>query len=162
MKILTATLVAFTGLSLCAAPLGFAQVTTANAATDNNAIETNLKTMENNWAKAQLQPDKGLSVVGGMLASDYAGVGSKGELRDKAAQLEHMKSDTDTYSESKNDSMKVRVYAANLATVSGTSTEQGKDKDGKEFNRSYAWIDTWMDRGGNWQCIASSGTAIKK
>jgi hypothetical protein len=56
----------------------------------------------------------------------------------------------------------VRVYAANLATVSGTSTEQGKDKDGKEFNRSYAWIDTWMDRGGNWQCIASSGTAIKK
>ncbi len=61
-----------------------------------------------------------------MLASDYAGVGSKGEMRDKAAQLEHMKSQTDTFTDSKNDTMKVRVYAPNLATVCGTSTEKGK------------------------------------
>jgi hypothetical protein len=162
MKIITATLVAFVGLSLIAVPLGLAQATTAKGATDNSAIETSLKSMEDNWAKAQLQPDKGVSVVEKMLASDYAGVGSKGEMRDKPAHLAHMKSDTDTYSDSKNDTLKVRVYAPNIATVSGTSTEKGKDKDGKEFSRSYAWVDTWMDRGGTWQCIASSGTAITK
>ncbi len=160
MKIMTATMVALAGISFCAAPVAFAQGT--GAATDNGAIETKLKSMEDSWAAAQMEKDKGVSTVGNMLASDYAGVGSKGELRDKAKQVEHMKSDTDTYTESKNDTMKVHVYAPNLATVCGTSTEKGKDKDGKEFSRSYAWVDTWMDRGGQWQCIASSGTAITK
>jgi hypothetical protein len=158
MKLVTATLVALTGLSLIAAPIAFAQ----SASADTGAIETKLKSMEDSWAAAQLQKDRGASVVGGMLASDYAGVGSKGEIRNKSEQLEHMKSDTDTYTDSKNDSLKVHVYAPNLATVCGTSTEKGKDKEGKEFSRSYAWVDTWMDRSGEWQCIASSGTAIKK
>lgn len=162
MKLITATLVALTGLSLCAAPIAFAQTTTANAAADTGTIETNLKSMEDSWAAAQLQKDRGASVVEGMLASDYAGVGSKGDIRNKSEQLEHIKKDTDTYTDSKNDTLKVHVYAPNLATVCGTSTEKGKDKDGKEFNRSYAWVDTWMERNGQWQCIASSGTAIKK
>lgn len=161
MKIITATLVAFTALSLCAAPLAFAQ-TTANAASDTGAVETKLKSMEDSWAAAQLQKDRGVSAVSGMLASDYAGVGSKGEIRNKTEQLAHMKSDTDAYTDSKNDSMKVHVYAPNLATVCGISTEKGKDKDGKEFSRSYAWVDTWMDRGGQWQCIASAATAVTK
>ena len=138
-----------------------AQTTTANAASDTST-ETKLKSMEDSWAAAQLQKDRGVSAVGEMLASDYAGVGSKGEIRNKAEQLEHMRSDTDTYTDSQNDTMKVHIYAQNLATVCGTSTEKGKDKDGKEFSRSYAWIDTWMDRNGQWQCIASSGTAITK
>ena len=135
-----------------------AQTTTA----DTGATESKLKSMEDSWAAAQLQKDRGVSAVTGMLASDYAGVGSKGEIRNKAQQIEHMRSDTDTYTESKNDTIKVHVYAPNLATVCGTSTEKGKDKDGKEFSRSYAWVDTWMDRNGQWQCIASSGTAITK
>jgi hypothetical protein len=162
MKLVTATLVALTGLSLCAAPIAFAQSKTTKAPADRGAIENKLKSMEDSWAAAELQQDRGVSAVGGMLASDYAGVGSKGEIRNRSEQLEHMKSDTDTYSDSKNDTMKVHVYAPNLATVCGTSTEKGKDKDGKEFSRSYAWVDTWMDRNGQWQCIASSGTAITK
>jgi len=162
MKIITATLMALTGLSLCAAPIAFAQTTKANAAADKGAIETKLKSMEDSWAAAQLQKDRGVSAVGGMLASDFAGVGSKGEIRNKSEHLEHMRSDTDTYTDSKNDTLKVHVYAPNLATVCGTSTEKGKDKDGKEFSRSYAWVDTWMDRSGQWQCIASSGTPITK
>ena len=162
MKIITATFVALTGLSLCAAPIAFAQTTTANATANTGAIETKLKSMEDSWAAAQLQKDRGVGAVGGMLARDYAGVSAKGEIRNKSEQLEHMRSDTDTYTDSKNDTLKVHVYAPNLATVCGTSTEKGKDKDGKEFSRSYAWVDTWMDRSGQWQCIASSGTPITK
>lgn len=158
MKLITATLVALTGLSLCAAPIAFAQ----SASADTGAIETKLKSMEDSWAAAQLQKDRGVSVVGGMLASDYAGVGAKGEIWNKTEHLEHIKSDTDTYSDSKNNSLKVHVYAPNLATVCGTTTEKGKDKEGKEFSRSYAWVDTWMDRGGQWQCIASSLIPITK
>lgn len=152
MKPITATLMAITALGLGVAPLALGA--------DNSAIETKIKQMEDSWAASQMQPDHGASIVAGMLAADYSGVGSKGEIRDKAAQIEHIKVDTDTYTSAKNDTMKVRVYGADVATVCGTSTEAGKDKDGKEFNRSFAWVDTWMQRDGKWECIASGGTPL--
>ncbi len=152
MKSLTATLVAITALGLCAAPFALAA--------DNSGVESKIKEMEDSWAASQTQKDHGASAVEGMLAADYAGVGSKGEIRDKSSQISHIKNETDTYTTSKNDSMKVHVYGADVATVCGTSTETGKDKDGKEFSRSYAWVDTWMQRNGKWECIASGGTPV--
>ena len=116
--------------------------------------------MEDSWAASQLQKDHGASIVEGMLASDYAGVGAKGVIRDKSSQLEHIKNDTDTYTASKNDKIEVHVYGPDVATACGTSTEAGKDKDGKAFSRSYAWVDTWMQRNGKWECIASGGTPV--
>jgi len=156
MKLITATFIAISGLSLGAAPLALAQT----SASHNSEVETKIKAVEDSWAAAQLQKDHGAGVIDGLLANDYAGVGSKGEMRDKAKQMEHIRADTDTYSYSKNDSMTVHAYGPDLATVCGTSTEKGKDKDGKEFNRSYAWVDTWTQRNGKWQCIASGGTPL--
>jgi len=118
--------------------------------------------MEDSWAASQLQKDHGASVVDGLLSADYFGVSSKGKIQNKAEHLEVMRTDTDTYTYSKNDSMNVRLYGPNIATVCGTSTEKGKDKDGKEFSRSYAWVDTWMERNGEWHCIAGSGTLLAK
>ncbi len=68
--------------------------------------------------------------------------------------LAEMGKETDTLSSSVNDNMEVHLYGTTVATVCGTSTEKGKDKDGKEFNRSYVWVDTWMERNGKWECIA--------
>ncbi len=155
MKLFTATLVAITALGLCAAPLALA------LEADSSAVETKIKSMEDAWAAAQMQKDHGASVVEGFLASDYHGITSKGEMRNKSEHIEKMRADTDTYTSSKNDSLKVHVYGTDVATVCGTSTEKGKDKDGKEFSRSYAWLDTWMLRDGQWQCIASVGTLLK-
>ncbi len=152
MKLITVTLIAISGLSLGAAPFALAQA--------SSDVETKIKAMEDSWAASQLQKDHGASVVDGLIAADYAGVGSKGEIRDKAKQIEHIRSDTDTYTSSKNDSMVVHSYGADVATVCGTSTEAGKDKDGKDFTRSFSWVDTWMQRNGKWQCIASGGTPM--
>jgi hypothetical protein len=58
--------------------------------------------------------------------------------------------------------MDVHVYGSNLATVCGTTTENGKGKDGKQFTRSYMWIDTWMERDGKWQCIGEGVMALPK
>jgi hypothetical protein len=162
MKAVIATCVALTGLSLCAAPFAVAQ--TSAAATDNSAasgaVETKIKAMEDSWAASQMQKDHGASVVDGFLASDYSGVGSKGEIRNKAEQMDHIRTDSDTYTSSTNDTMEVRMYGSDVAVVCGKSTEAGKDKDGKSFSRSYAWADTWMQRNGQWQCIASGGAPM--
>ena len=91
-----------------------------------------------------------------MVADDFSGFNSKGKHRTKSQLVDEIKNETNTLSSSVNDKMDVHVYAPNLATVCGTSTEKGKDKDGKEFTHSYAWVDTWMERNGKWECIAEA------
>ena len=139
-------------LVLAAAPYAGAQ--------DNSAIETKLKQMEDAWEKAFM--DKDQAAVGNMVADDYAGINSKGEHQNKTQLLDEIKTSTDTLSASTNDSMEVHVYGPTLATVVGTSTEKGKDKDGKQFSRSFGWVDTWMERNGKWECIGEAVMPLKK
>jgi hypothetical protein len=157
MKLFT-PLLALTVAVFAIAPGARAQAGSADTA----AVETKLKQMEDAWGKAFLDKDHGAAAVAPMIAADFAGFSPKGEKRDKSQLLDEMKKGTDTATESTNDRMDVHVYAPNLATVVGTSTEKGKDKNGKTYNRSYAWVDTWMERNGKWECIAEAVTEIPK
>jgi hypothetical protein len=139
-------------LGLCAAPFAHAQ--------DTSGVEAKLKSMEDSWSAAQLQKDHGVSVIEGLLAADFVGVDSKGKISNKSETLERMRSDKDSYTSAKNDKMEVHLYGSNIATVVGTSSEKGKDKNGKEFSRSFAWADTWMERNGKWECIAEGVTQL--
>ncbi len=124
MKSITATLVAITAMGLCTTPLA--------RAADDSAIESKIKQMEDSWAASQMQKDHGASAVEAMLASDYAGAGSKGEIRDKSSQIKHIKDDTDTYTSSKNDSMKVRVLPVPMSRQSaGPPRKRAKTRKGK-------------------------------
>lgn len=146
MKKLVMPLLAITLVTFVVAPCARAK--------DNSAIEAKLKQMEDVWGKAIL--DKDSAAVEKMVANDFAGFSSKGDKRSKAALVEEIKNSTDTLSSSTNDDMEVHIYAPKVATVCGTSSEKGKDKDGKEFSHRYAWVDTWMERNGKWECIAEA------
>ena len=124
-------------------------------------IETNLKQMEDAWSKAL--KDKDQAAVGNMVADDYAGINSKGEHQNKTQLLDEIKSSTDTLSASTNDSMQVHVYGPSLATVVGTSTEKGKDKNGKQFSRSFGcgrYLDGRATENG--RCIGEAVMPLKK
>ncbi len=143
-------------LAFAAAPLARAQDTpaTSEKSADTSGVKAKIKQMEDAWAKALM--DKDPTAVGNMVAEDFAGSNSKGVKMNKSKLLKDIKDETNTLSSSVNDSMDVHVYAPNLATVCGRSSEKGKDKDGKEFTHSYAWVDTWMERNGKWECIAEA------
>jgi ketosteroid isomerase-like protein len=147
MKLFTSLLV-ITLLGLAAAPCAHAQ---ENAA-DSSAVQANLKQMEDAWVKALTSKDQ--TTVGNMIADDFAGLNPEGKHVTKSQLLDEIKNEPNTLSSVTNDNMDVHVYGPNLATVSGTTTEKGKDKHGKEFTRSYVWVDTWMERNGKWECIA--------
>jgi hypothetical protein len=151
MKI-SASLLSFALALFVVAPCLRAQ----SGSADHEAIKTKLKQTEDAWVKALADPDHGVAVVANFLAADYSGYSPKGEHQNKSQLLESMKNETDTVTSSSNDSMDVHVYAPNLATVCGTTTEKGKDKAGKEFTHFYAWVDTWMERNGKWECIAEA------
>jgi len=147
MKLFTPLLV-ITLLGLATVPRGHAQ---ENAA-DSAALQAKLKGMEDAWVKALV--DKDQAAVGNVIADDFAGFNPDGKHVGKSQLLDEMKNERNTLSSATNDNMDVHVYGPNLATVCGTTTEKGKDKDGKEFTRSYVWVDTWMERNGKWECIA--------
>ena len=155
MKLFTPLLI-ITLLAFAVTPYAQAQEKSA----DSSAIKTKLTEMEDAWAKALQNKDH--AAVGNMVADDFAGFSSKGEHLTKSQLVNEIKDETDTLNSSVNEKMDVHVYAANLATVCGTSTEKGKDKDGKQFTRSYVWLDTWMERNGKWECIAEGVMESRK
>ena len=155
MKLFTPLLV-ITLLGLAAAPCAHAQ---ENAA-DSSAVQANLKQMEDAWVKALVTKDH--AAVGNMIADDFAGFNPEGKNVTKSQLLDAAKNEPNTLSSATNDNMDVHVYGPNLATVSGTTTEKGKDKAGKQFTRTYVWVDTWMERDGKWQCIAEGVMESRK
>ncbi len=155
MKLFTPVLV-ITLLALAAAPCAHAQ---ENAA-DSNAVQANLKQMEDAWVKALVSKDQ--TAVANMIADDFAGFNPEGKHVTKSHLLDEIKNEPNTLSSATNDNMDVHVYGPNLATVTGTTTEKGKDKDGKQFTRSYVWLDSWIERNGKWQCIAEGVMESRK
>jgi ketosteroid isomerase-like protein len=147
MKLLSPLLIS-TLVALAAAPCAHAQ---GNAA-DSSAVQANLKQMEDAWVKALVTKDQ--AGVGNMIADDFAGFNPDGKHVTKSQLVDEIKNEPNTLSSATNDNMDVHVYGPNLATVTGTTTEKGKDKNGKEFTRTYVWVDTWMERNGKWECIA--------
>jgi len=147
MKLFTPLLVS-TFLACAIAPCAHAQENTA----DSSAVQANLKQMEDAWVKALVNKDQ--SAVGNMIADDFAGFNPEGKHVSKSQLLDEMKNEPNTLSSATNDNLDVHVYGPSLATVCGTTTEKGKDKTGKQFTRTYVWVDTWMERNGKWQCIA--------
>ena len=155
MKLFTPLLV-ITLLGLAIAPWAQAQ---ENAA-DSSAIKTKLKEMEDAWVKALV--DKDQAAVGNMIADDFAGFSPEGKHATKTQILAEMKNESNTLSSAVNDNLDVHVYGPNLATVTGVTTEKSKDKNGKQFTRSYVWVDTWMERNGKWECIAEGVIESRK
>ena len=155
MKSFTPLLV-ITLLGLATVPRGHAQ---ENAA-DSTALQAKLKGMEDAWVKALVNKDQ--AAVGNMIADDFAGFNPEGKHATKSQLLDEMKNEPNILSSATNDNIDVHVYGPNLATVSGTTTEKGKDKHGKQFTRSYGWVDTWMERNGKWQCIAEGVMESRK
>jgi ketosteroid isomerase-like protein len=122
------------------------------------SVSAMLKDNENRWAAAIAKHDT--ATIESMVAADFIGVNSKGKVQNRRAMLAEVKSDKDTYTSTKAEKLDVNMYGTGVAVVVGMANEKGTGKDGKAFDRTYRFTDTWMDRGGNWQCIASQVTLV--
>jgi len=132
--------------------------TTPSARGKKMSVSAVLKDNENRWSAAIAKHDT--ATIESMVAADFIGVNPKGKVQNRRAMLAETKSDTDTYTSMKAEKLDVHMYGPSVAVVVGTANEKGTGKDGKAFDRTYRFTDTWMDRGGNWQCIASQVTLV--
>jgi ketosteroid isomerase-like protein len=97
-----------------------------------------------------------------IVADDFIGTSSSGKIGDKATLLAEAKRNTNTYTSAVSTDMIVRMFAPNVAVVTGIAKETGKTKAGKAFSHSYRFTDTWVERNGEWQCVAAHAMALPK
>ena len=139
-----------------------APATAAKAASPAAPVNTKgmgPKALENAWEAAIAKHD--FATIEGMIAPDFMGVTSRNKFANRSQILSELKGDKDTYTLTKNEKLDVRMYGPNVAVVTGRAREKGTGKDGKAFDRTFLFTDTWMNRGGKWQCIASQASKIK-
>ncbi len=96
------------------------------------------------------------------MADDFIGTSSSGKQGDKATLLAEAKRDNNTYTAAVSSDMTVRLFGPSVAVVTGTAKETGKTKSGKTFTHRYRFTDTWMERNGEWQCVAAHAMALPK
>ena len=133
--------------------------TAAAMPTRKSTHEATIRDIEDKWQASIMRHDP--SVAEAYLADDFRGISSRGKVMTKANLLSEIKKDTDTYTTAKNGKVDVRVFGGQFAVATGTSTEAGKAKDGKEFKRTFRWTDAWVLRNGKWQCVASQAMLVK-
>ncbi len=123
------------------------------------SVEATLKDNENRWEASYAAHDS--SVAQSLVASDFNGVYWDGRVMGKAGVISEIKKDKDTYKSAVNEKLAVHSYGPGVAVVVGTAHEKGTTKDGKPFDRTFRFTDTWVQRGGQWQCVASQVMKIK-
>jgi ketosteroid isomerase-like protein len=130
-----------------------------STASKKMSAEEVVKANENRWEASYAAHD--ISVPQALLANDFAGVYWDGRVMSKSGVISETKKDRDTYKSAVNEKLSVHSYGPNLAVVIGTAHEQGTGKDGKPFDRAFRFTDTWLQRGGQWQCVASHVMKVK-
>ena len=120
------------------------------------SAEATIKDNENRWEAAIASHN--VSTVEGFLAPDFIGISSKGKFLNRSGLLSEFKSDKDTYKSTKIEKLNVRTFGKDVAVTTGRAREKGTGKDGKSFDRTFLFTDTWMQRNGQWQCVAAQVT----
>lgn len=116
-----------------------------------------LRQMEREWEASS----HNTATIQKMVADDFIGVTSEGKIVTKKTMLKGA-NDNKSDGASSVVSMDVRLYGPKVAIVVGTAKQTTKDKAGRKSTSSYRFTDTWMERNGNWQCIAGQATALPK
>jgi ketosteroid isomerase-like protein len=145
-------------VSVCVVVLVFAVATLAQTGEKpkGGSAEQELLKLEKECGYALVKPN--LAFLDRILAEDYMFTSPEGEVLTKAQMLAELKSGEDVVSSVVNLDMKVRVYG-DAAVVTGHSIYRETVK-GKDISGEYRWTDTWIGKGGRWQCVADHASKI--
>jgi hypothetical protein len=113
--------------------------------------------MERKWAESVCVDD---GVVASLLADDFQGTSTNGARFTKADELKDEKS-ARTVLDCGLDEAKVRFFGDTVAVVYGREHAVGKDKSQPNAKVCQVWTDTWLERGGTWQIIASHDNRVE-
>ena len=134
----------------------FAQAQKGRWGTPDNPIVKEITTKEKMWLDAQCSRQPELKDV---IADDYQGTTTAGQRIDKAGALAQDATWPDR--DCQIGPIRVQFFGDNLAVAYGSESMMRKGADGKSAKRCLVWTDTWLQRDGKWQIVASQDNRVK-
>jgi ketosteroid isomerase-like protein len=132
-------------------------LTNSLAAQERSSVESKIIAMEKAWNQAFKFRDK--KALGEILHDSIVLVNDDGSLESKGGFLnivESAKSSDDQQAEP--ESISVHVFG-DTAIATGVFKEKGIE-NGKAYVRRNRFVDTWVNKNGNWVCVAASATPV--
>jgi ketosteroid isomerase-like protein len=123
-----------------------------------SGVEDQIKKQEQNWAQATVK--EGAAAVDQYEADDIIDTDPSGRVTDKAQDKADLSSGDLKFQSIELSDVKVLVYG-NAAVATGTSTVKGTYK-GQDISGKYRFTDTWVNRNGKWQAVASQSTKLQQ
>lgn len=114
--------------------------------------------MEHLWNEAQMNRDA--RALEGMIGANFVNTEYDGEVSDKAKFLADIKDPQFNLSNIAIQDVKVSMYA-DSAVVVGLYRTKGSYQ-GKPYEHTGRFTDTWVFIEGRWQCVASHTSLLKK
>lgn len=128
----------------------------APAAFSQSAQHARILALETAWNQALLQKDT--RAIDALLGDELITIDSDGTLMTKRQYLASLRTPALRFDHIVSNSMQVQFFGQS-AIVIGIYSEKGV-KNGKPFLHRERFVDTWIDHGGTWLCIASQSTLI--
>ena len=119
--------------------------------------EIQIKQLERAWNQAEARHDVG--AVTAIVADTLTYIDFDGSIMNKTEYLRDVTKTVYQADHLYDEGLDVVVYG-NAAVVTGIYRETGTSK-GKAYVHRVRFTDTWIKRGGVWQCVASQNTLIQ-
>ncbi len=113
-------------------------------------IVRNLEALEKEWFRVYETHD--LAPLHRLIADDFIATLADGAMRGKREHIEAYRADFEALERVESSELRVRVHTPELAVVTGLYTATLRGKQGVT---RYRYTDTWLRRGGGWQCVAT-------
>jgi ketosteroid isomerase-like protein len=113
--------------------------------------ESKIIALENLWNQIQLQHDAG--AMGKILDADFVLTDYEGTVLSKSQFLAAIRDVSDQLSVEVSEDMKLHRHG-DTVIVTGATHEKGTTK-GKHYEHRGRFTDTWMQKNGEWICVAS-------
>ena len=117
-------------------------------AQNTKETEDYIRKSESEWAESVASGDS--SVLERILANDFVGVDTKGNVYDKAKMITDTNEAPKYFVSNHLEQVNIRFYG-NTAVAQGSEAWVRKNGDKGRF----VWIDTWLLRDGKWQIAAA-------
>lgn len=121
-----------------------------------SADEIQIRQLERAWNQAEMKQEVG--AVDNLLADSLVYTDYDGTFMNKKEYLKWIVDPEQKADHLYDEGLNVQVYGS-AAVVTGIYRESGTNK-GKAYVIRSRYTDTWIKRGGVWQCVASHSTLL--
>ena len=120
---------------------------------DQKEDELYIRDSERQWAESVTSGDA--SVVERILANDFIGVDTRGQLYDKANMISDTRDGPKFFASNHLNEVKIRFYGDTAVAQGSESWERHTGERGR-----FVWTDTWLRRNRRWEIVAAEDLTV--